>query len=318
MRLLSCSYMGVFILLAILALGDANPLSPDQPAPSEKSCSDYCSHSGVCYLTDDGPNCICRRGWMGLRCDHIQESSRNAQSYSGDSELESLRADFCSIVPDWCKNGGTCFFDNSVNQLKCLCPSGYTGPDCKTETNCKGEPCKNGGICIPTNDINSPPTCRCLPGFIGYLCQNNVTTTTQFTTVTSPEICQFAPTFCQNGGTCDVHVNATANATLFCHCPPTHTGKNCENATGVIIVVPPTQSPGLPTTTQPPGPQITTTTQPPGPQITTTTQPGPTPPRETCTPNRCQNGAPCYINGNSYYCACRPSYFGRNCEISTG
>jgi hypothetical protein len=66
-------------------------------------------------------------------------------------------------------NGGTC--TDGINEFTCICPSGFTEPKCKTNTDeCDPIPCLNGGTC---NDELDGFSCNCPVGYSGDRCEIN-------------------------------------------------------------------------------------------------------------------------------------------------
>ncbi|XP_052104699.1 uncharacterized protein LOC127737808 isoform X3 [Mytilus californianus] len=96
---------------------------------------------------------------------------------------ETKRQNDCQSSP--CYFGGTC-----VQQLDgycCICPSNLFGRRCGMGNfGCPEYPCFNGGTCV-TNDVGS--TCLCYHGYTGKHCQDQRTTPsfrTRITTATTP------------------------------------------------------------------------------------------------------------------------------------
>lgn len=94
-----------------------------------------------------------------------------------------------------CKNGGHC------DEGTCICPPGYSGPNCENFDPCHNKNnCKNGGTCVNGQ-------CECPPGYSGPNCENY-------------DPCHNKD-YCKNGGAC---LNGQ------CECPPGFTGLRCETA----------------------------------------------------------------------------------------
>ena len=138
------------------------------------------------------------------------------------------------------------------------------------DDDCSHKPCRNGGTCM---DLVNDFECRCVPGFLGDLCETNVDDcelrpcanggsckdlvndfectcragfTGKFCTIDINE-CESGP--CRNGGSCQQAVDD-----YHCKCPPGFTGKNCQYIPGQKVTSP-TDSTDYPTdmTTVKPG-----------------------------------------------------------------
>ncbi|XP_053395980.1 fibropellin-1-like [Mercenaria mercenaria] len=108
-----------------------------------------------------------------------------------------------------CEHGGKCLADFRSNPPKtsCLCMSGFTGNECKTDIDdCSPNPCQNGATCV--DQVNNY-TCTCNLGYTGRDCDI--------------DIGDCVPNPCKNGASC---VDEGNNYT--CTCYPGHTGRNCE------------------------------------------------------------------------------------------
>ena len=65
-----------------------------------------------------------------------------------------------------CQNGATC--TNTDGSYACICPEGWTGPNCARDINeCQELQCLNGGTCINTPGSY---TCLCDIGWTGDTC----------------------------------------------------------------------------------------------------------------------------------------------------
>ncbi len=68
--------------------------------------SNPCENEGTCHGSIDSFTCICSPGFIGDRCENVDE---------------------CALDP--CTNGGTC--NDGNNAYICTCPSSFTGDQCE-------------------------------------------------------------------------------------------------------------------------------------------------------------------------------------------
>ncbi|XP_038057936.1 sushi, von Willebrand factor type A, EGF and pentraxin domain-containing protein 1-like isoform X3 [Patiria miniata] len=145
---------------------------------------------------------------------------------------------------DLCLNNGTC--QDMVAGYQCECAAGYEGEHCQIDLDeCESNPCSNNAICT---DGPHSYTCQCAPGFTGEFCEVNF-----FDCASDP---------CQNDGTC---VDLAQNYT--CCCRPGYRGRNCE-----ILV-------------------------------------------DHCQSDPCRNNATCMANFNGVTCQCMPGFKGERCDV---
>ncbi|XP_064014838.1 protein delta homolog 2 [Pogoniulus pusillus] len=160
------------------------------PGWAGEHCEDCVLMPGCLHGTCHQPwQCICHAGWAGKFCDkdiHICEHQSP------------------------CQNGAQCIYDRD-GEYSCLCPEGFHGKDCEMKMGpCEkaGSPCKNGGQCQDENGFASNFTCRCLAGFVGDLCEEDV------------DDCLMRP--CANGATCHDGINR-----FSCQCQVGFEGRFC-------------------------------------------------------------------------------------------
>jgi len=302
-----------------------------------KQCFNYCSNDAVCLMNDENnPTCYCLPGWKGERCDIIREfiPTDSISSQQLNKRRINLRNVPCDFAPDnMCNGNGICQYNGT--QLTCACTGLYTGAYCEKISSC-AQYCFNGGICTIDSTSNAP-SCNCTEGWGDIRCQNPLTTTidpaatTTTSTTTLHPACSFVPPDYCNAGQCVV-----VNGKISCQCPSTHTGDKCQTPSGgtppppaTVVTIPPPGSTVSSQTVQPPGSTVSSqTVQPPSPTVSSQTvqppsptvsgQPATPPGGITCAQKPCQNGRPCYNNGNSYFCYCGPQFQGINCESNAG
>lgn len=128
------------------------------------------------------------------------------------------------------KTGKRCENDLVPQETICVCPPGFTGPNCEIELNqCKlsVNPCKNG-ICVPNPIQISKYTCYCLPGYTGNLFLKLVKLKLNNIFSLGPD-CSIMINFCLSkpckfDGVC----RQTVYGNYSCDCPIGTEGPNCE------------------------------------------------------------------------------------------
>ncbi|CAF1532151.1 unnamed protein product [Adineta ricciae] len=306
----------MFVQLTVFGILLCQNLVQSYPS-NDPRCLNYCSNeNGICLIENDQPICYCLPEWEGEHCNLIRKSNEKVPLMSRIM----TRNTPCTFVPDLCKNAGVCYLDETTKKLACKCPYPFDGTRCGEYSVCFNY-CYNSGVCTVEGDgLSKEPKCDCKgTGYEGSRCQQQetttappTTTTTTITTTTGSTttdiICSYLPDGYCNSGSCVVENNRAR-----CQCPSTHTGDQCENAVGGIVVpgqTNPTVNPPQPTATLYPGqtnPSIN-----PG-------QPSTVPPAGVnCAQNPCRNNRPCYNNGNSYFCYCGSQFSGTNCETLQG
>jgi len=145
------------------------------PVPSGFDRKDFfCTNNGQCPENYWNP-CSCPVNYSGPRCEFLVE-------YHIDCNLK-------------CMNGGTCFHGDApsttlyddlnlelqklpdhVFNIYCICPDGFTGPQCETKIDICGDSehhCLNNGKCVRDDDEY---TCKCITTanaiFSGKYCED--------------------------------------------------------------------------------------------------------------------------------------------------
>ena len=121
----------------------------DEQSNSDDSSS-YCDEEGTESI--DGPNCICKSGYVGPRCNVTCEHGYYYQG--GCSCYSGYKGTDCSVA---CKYGTL-----SEDGTSCECNEGYQGDDCSI--NCFSI----GGSVTTDDDGNS--VCTCYDGYYGSNC----------------------------------------------------------------------------------------------------------------------------------------------------
>uniref|UniRef100_A0A914P2F5 EGF-like domain-containing protein n=1 Tax=Panagrolaimus davidi TaxID=227884 RepID=A0A914P2F5_9BILA len=164
-----------------------------------------CSGHGICSTSKNGTSisCLCDSGWSGERCE------RDINECENDATL-------C--------NNGECV--NSPGSYFCRCSTGFIGVHCDKEYpsgGCSGHPCQNGGTCLTKSSKNGRDfTCKCLAGFTGDLCEENINDCARYD---NPNLGDAGKNLskCTNGGSCIDGINE-----FHCVCPNGFTGNDCR------------------------------------------------------------------------------------------
>nr|CAH8828012.1 unnamed protein product [Trichobilharzia regenti] len=187
-----------------------------------------CQNGGTCINTYGSYVCNCSKGYYGRNCEYL---------------LDPCIYDNVSI----CFNGGTCLTTSDGDGILCLCPTGFTGPQCKEEINeCIDKPCLSGGICL---DLIGEYHCLCPTGRFGKNCELSgelVCSDHQSCGGEKDVRKNCTIQICFNGGTCihehfSSHNSSKNNASVikqqndlygssspFCVCSFGYIGENCQ------------------------------------------------------------------------------------------
>lgn len=143
-----------------------------------------------------------------------------------------LDTDECSLVLSaFCENGGTCRYVHSLNVAVCMCPEGFTGTRC--ETNSPGE-----AAFLPSKSVPTPPEDLQARVFSTDVSQfiNPPTarpTSKHKTRKSHPifdnadNVACFRTNICQNGATCYYSIST---ARTLCICPEGFEGSRCDTS----------------------------------------------------------------------------------------
>ena len=230
-----------------------------------------CENNSTCTASTTGSTCTCSDGFIGQTCANQSEATSpcgsNPCQYGGECvpSLSDTIGYYCVCPmgytgPDCCypldtcethpcKNGGQCL-SGFYGDYVCVCPSGRSGTNCDIFlTPCDVSPCKNGGVCT---EVGYEYICDCPIGFVGDNCQYQT----------------FPPNFClsncQNGAIC-----SSGFESYTCSCQDGFSGTLCQSAT---------------------------------------------PPSTPCGANPCRHEGNCVGNETHFECECIYGFGGRFCE----
>ncbi|XP_018648078.1 notch [Schistosoma mansoni] len=220
-----------------------------QPGYSGKHCeiniydcfNQPCGSYGICKDEIDGYHCECLKGWEGLHCNYCDidvneclesEEKQSSLCQNGGQCINTYGSYICSCTTEYygkhcehsfnpcsfdnksiCFNGGICSPTSDGIGTLCLCPKGFTGPQCREQLNeCTGQhSCMNDGICL---DVIGNYHCLCPVGRHGMNCE-----------FTSKQICtnqscsenvnvrNCTTNLCLNGGSC-INFYTTDNSSV--------------------------------------------------------------------------------------------------------
>ncbi|CAI2723409.1 unnamed protein product [Schistosoma spindalis] len=161
---------------------------------SEEKQSSLCQNGGQCINTYGSYICSCTTDYYGKNCEY---------------SFNPCNLDNAST----CFNGGICLPSSDGAGTLCVCPKGFTGPQCREQINeCTGQhSCMNDGICL---DLIGKYHCLCPIGRYGMNCES-----------TSKQICtnqlcsenvnvrNCTTDLCLNGGSC-INFHTTDNGSV--------------------------------------------------------------------------------------------------------
>ncbi|KAI1724244.1 EGF-like domain-containing protein [Ditylenchus destructor] len=177
--------------------------------------SQACDKSHQLVINSDGgnPECICREGMTGEKCN--------------------VPIDLCNSSKI-CQNGGECV--SNSNRVFCICPSKFIGEHCEIPI----EECTVDGW----NDVKKSTFCKCRENFGGKWCDritlsakpidqiSGLTQTNSTTPTNSASDCPHD--YCKNGGVCyrssphEVFSSNEHSEEFACRCPDNTSGTFCE------------------------------------------------------------------------------------------
>lgn len=192
-------------------------------------CSKYGNHSSFCIKRSKRCNCVadCPGKDDEMDCPSNQNCSKdNLNVKCGDNDQDHLycKSGYCKgnkwvcskpftcQDKEFCYNEGKCSMEkvkeksHTINMAKCKCKDNrYKGRRCEQ---CDKLTCKNGGYC--TYPMNyTTPECRCLPGYLGNMCQSSL-----------------CDNYCMNDGQCRL-----VSGIPECTCVNGFIGKSCSLST---------------------------------------------------------------------------------------
>nr|XP_054751646.1 fibropellin-1-like [Lytechinus pictus] len=240
-----CQNNGVCSVMFLSSDPDAAPIA-DCSCPVDLYYGDNCENAYPCTINPclSGGTCMniglvdydcnCTNSYIGERCQAVNPCNSNPCLNGGacdGSVVSGTTTEYrCNCTGSWtgqrceigdcspdnpCMNGATCQSTSSGTFQSCLCPPGYTGPQCETEILCYDtrNPCQNNAACTST-DQDQKFVCTCLTGFLGPLCQHESS-------------CNSQP--CTNSGTCNVIDRDDLPPNYSCDCPEDYYGSMCQN-----------------------------------------------------------------------------------------
>ena len=170
--------------------------------PKEDICERYpvlkrrrpCENGGICTYNADSYEkikCICptipgkNYRFQGDRCELSPGTctvDRGCVCPKVPGSDQRFTGDQCEIRPtcaiNQCANGGTCATDQNGKEF-CNCPEYFEGDFCQIRPPCENNPCQNGGNCIHyVGEIGTSFYCDCQKGYVGNLCQDEISTVT--------------------------------------------------------------------------------------------------------------------------------------------
>ncbi|XP_078383686.1 uncharacterized protein LOC144666194 isoform X4 [Oculina patagonica] len=292
-----------------------------------------CGHGGFCTEIGGGFACNCTLGFKGSTCQEIDQCRPNPCQHGGYCrEVVGGTGFACQCItgykgsrceekdrchPNPCLHDGMCMEINDELGFLCNCTTGYRGTHCQDVDPCRPNPCLNSGACLHTDDGF---VCNCSRGFKGQHCQER--------DLCKPNPCQFGnkchqtgvdsyqcvknlcnPSPCLHDGRC-IEIN---EEDYMCACKPGYTGKNCNEFVSQVNAdgrhnVPVFHSTALPNNLKAASPTHAVT----GLALQSNNKPT----ASVCSPNPCQNGGSCSINGHSFDCSCTKGFKGKHCEIN--
>ena len=140
----------------------------------KRDCNLKCSNGGVCIVNLHEPFCYCPAGFTGRLCDIDINECASEPCYNGATCVDQpqgytcqcppgfsglqceIEADECG--PDTCPEKSMCQNLPGIDNVNCLCRSGYEGHNCNVTINpCSSEqnPCENEAICVPLLQVMS-------------------------------------------------------------------------------------------------------------------------------------------------------------------
>ncbi|KAF0992203.1 hypothetical protein HZS_7341, partial [Henneguya salminicola] len=173
----------------------------------------YYTQDGVCDISTGQHECICKRGYKGVKCEII-ECVENLNCFHGKCEADALENDKCNCKKgfegwdcktpschNYCQKGECSIRDQKP---ECSCPRNNKGEYCEFKKCTQGRTCFHGTCETTTTD----DICTCNDYWKGATC--NIPTCDGF--------------ICLNNGHCALDSGAAR-----CVCPRGFKGSRCQN-----------------------------------------------------------------------------------------
>lgn len=198
----SCSSIAILFLVQSISAFVADLDSTNQTKRTLNPCHESCQNGGVCsFQWPFGYFCSCPNGYKGKNCEICENP----------------------CTPDSCLNGATCL-SKTCGQFECQCSPEFTGPNCSIPLDpCKANTCLNNATnCVVISNSTFTQlgnfTCECDSNFTGDRCQYALDPCKQFSHL------------CENNSTCETisSGNFTSNGLFRCRCPPGLSGYLCD------------------------------------------------------------------------------------------
>lgn len=157
-----------------LTMSTLRPGALLREACSSGQCSSInCQNGGVCIVTRHEPYCHCPAGFTGQYCEVNINECASEPCYNGGVCTDQPQGYTCRCPPgfsglqcqnereecgpDTCPSKAMCQNAPGINNVNCLCKTGYEGQNCNVTINpCSSSPspCENSGACVPLLQVS--------------------------------------------------------------------------------------------------------------------------------------------------------------------